>query len=254
MNRFKKKHILVGDIGNTESKIFFRNNKMEKKIIIKSNEMIYSKIKSKVLFLKKFNIKDKAVFCSVVPSNFKIIKKVFERELKIKIIELKNIYKNKIIILKVDKKQIGSDRLANAISVFNKKNNFIVVDFGTATTFDVVGQRGVYLGGVIAPGVNLSINALHSAAARLPRIAITKQEEVIGKNTVSAMSSGIYWGYIGLIKNILHKIKSELNYKMLVLATGGLSDLFINEVSEDIIVNKDLTITGLFIAYEEGKY
>ena len=95
---------------------------------------------------------------------------------------------------------------------------------------------------------------MHSAAARLPRIAITKQEEVIGKNTVTAMSSGIYWGYIGLIKNILHKIKSELNYKMLVLATGGLSDLFINEVSEDIIVNKDLTIRGLFIAYEEGKY
>ena len=97
MNRSKKKQILVGDIGNTESKIFFRNNKIEKKIIIKSNEMIYSKIKSKVLFLKKFNIKYKAVFCSVVPSNFKIIKKVFEKELKIKIVELKNIYKNKII-------------------------------------------------------------------------------------------------------------------------------------------------------------
>ena len=95
---------------------------------------------------------------------------------------------------------------------------------------------------------------MHAAAARLPRIAITKQEEVIGKNTVTAMSSGIYWGYIGLIKNILYKIKSELNYKMLVLATGGLSDLFINEVSDNIIVNKDLTLTGLFIAYEEGKY
>ena len=77
MNRSKEKHILVGDIGNTETKIFFRNNKIEKKIIIKRNEMIYSKIKSKVLFLKKFNIKDKAVFCSVVPSNLRIIKKLF---------------------------------------------------------------------------------------------------------------------------------------------------------------------------------
>jgi len=124
MSQSKKNNILVGDIGNTETKIFFRNNKIEKKIALKSNEMIYSKIKSKVLFLKKFNIKDKAVFCSVVPSNFRIIKKVFERELRIKIIELKNIYKNKIIKLKVNKKQIGSDRLANAISVFNKKNNF----------------------------------------------------------------------------------------------------------------------------------
>ena len=97
MSQSKKNNILVGDIGNTETKIFFRNNKIEKKIALKSNEMIYSKIKSKVLFLKKFNIKDKAVFCSVVPSNFRIIKKVFERELKIKIIELKNIYKNKIL-------------------------------------------------------------------------------------------------------------------------------------------------------------
>ena len=86
MNRSKNKYILVGDIGNTETKIFFRKNKIEKKIVIKRNEMIYSKIKSKVLFLKKFNIKDKAVFCSVVPSNLRIIKKVFERELKIKIL------------------------------------------------------------------------------------------------------------------------------------------------------------------------
>ena len=106
MNQSKKKIILVGDIGNTETKIYFRNYKIEKKIVLKGNEMIYSKIKSKVLFLKKFNIKDKAVFCSVVPSNFKIIKKVFERELKIKIIELKNIYKNKIIKLKVDKNKL----------------------------------------------------------------------------------------------------------------------------------------------------
>ena len=106
MSQSKKNNILVGDIGNSETKIFFRNNKIEKKIALKSNEMIYSKIKSKVLFLKKFNIKDKAVFCSVVPSNFKIIKKVFERELKIKIIELKNIYKNKIIKLKVDKNKL----------------------------------------------------------------------------------------------------------------------------------------------------
>ena len=86
MSQSKKKNILVGDIGNTETKIYFRNNKIEKKIILKSNEMIYGKIKSKIIFLKKFNIEDKAIFCSVVPSNFRIIKKVFERELKIKIV------------------------------------------------------------------------------------------------------------------------------------------------------------------------
>ena len=136
----------------------------------------------------------------------------------------------------------------------NNKDNFIILDFGTATTFDIIKSKGVYDGGVIAPGIKLSIENLYSSTALLPPFKFKKYPKSYGKNTIEAMSSGFYWGYIGLIKNILHKIKSELNYKMLVLATGGLSDLFINEVSEDIMVNKDLTITGLFFAYEEGKY
>ena len=149
--------------------------------------------------------------------------------------------------------EVGTDRIVNALCAWNiYKKPSVIIDFGTATTFDIVGKNGVYLGGVIAPGANLSVNALHSAAARLPRIAITKQNKIIGKNTVSAMSSGIYWGYIGLIKNILFKIEEELKYKMLILATGGLADVFVEDINKDIIVSKDLTINGLFLAYMEG--
>ena len=247
MNRSKKKSILVGDIGNTETKIFFRNNKIEKKIIIKSNEMIYNKIKSKVLFLKKFNIKNKAVFCSVVPSNFRIIKKVFERELKIKIVELKNIYKNKIIKLKVNKKQIGSDRLANAISVINKKNNFIVVDFGTATNFDVIIKNN-YIGGILAPGVNLSLKTLFDNASLIPKIKLEKTKRIIGKNTTSAIRAGFYHGYSGLIDNIIKMIIKQTGKSFNIILTGGYSYLFKNSIKKKTIINKDLTINGILKA------
>ena len=106
------------------------------------------------------------------------------------------------------------------------------------------------MGGVICPGINLSLQALHSAAARLPRIAISKPKKVIGNNTVNAMSSGIYWGYVSLIKGVLEKISSELSSNINILATGGLADFFAKEISKEIIINKDLTIHGLYLAYE----
>ena len=157
--------------------------------------------------------------------------------------------------VKVDNpSEIGTDRLVNSLCAWNLyQKPSIIIDFGTATTFDVVGNDGIYLGGVIAPGINLSISALHAAAARLPRIAITKPKYIIGKNTVSAMSSGVYWGYIGLIKCLLMKIEDEIGYKMTILATGGLANLFVSEISKDVIINNDLTIHGLYIAYKESK-
>ena len=206
-------------------------------------------------YIQNENYKFKEIIIgSVVPD--------ITQELKTAII---NLFKIKPLIIADDIKvnfpteldvpsEIGTDRIVNALCAWRLyQKPSIIIDFGTATTFDVVGKKGIYLGGVIAPGVNLSINALQSAAARLPRIAITKQDNVIGKNTVSAMTSGIYWGYIGLIKNILLKIEKELNYKMLILATGGLSDFFSNEIAKGIIINKDLTLKGLYMAYHESK-
>ena len=118
--------------------------------------------------------------------------------------------------------EVGADRLVNAIAAHERYTGpLIVVDFGTATTFDVVDGRGHYFGGVIAPGINLSLEALHMAAARLPRVAIRRPEKVIGSSTVSAMQSGIYWGYISMIEGMVTRVRAEYGEAMLVVATGG---------------------------------
>ena len=148
--------------------------------------------------------------------------------------------------------EAGADRLVNAVAVkkFYQKSG-IVVDFGTATTFDVVSKHGSYEGGVIAPGVNLSLEALYMAASRLPRININNpfNKNVIGKNTKDSMRSGIYWGYISLIEGIIEKIKRETRTDYLVIATGGLSNLFSEDCNAIQVVDEDLTINGLIHIY-----
>ena len=142
-------------------------------------------------------------------------------------------------------KQIGSDRIANAIGIIDYKNNFIVLDFGTATTFDVV-VKDCYKGGIIAPGVNLSLNTLSSKAKLIPNIKLSKKaKNIIGKNTQNAVKSGFYWGYQGLIENIINMIERETKRRYNVIFTGGLSDLFKYSIKKKIKINKDLTIKGL---------
>ena len=121
----------------------------------------------------------------------------------------------------------------------------IVLDFGTATTFDVVDQDGTYLGGVIAPGINLSIEALHKAAARLPRIGIGRPQAVIGRSTIPAMQSGIYWGYVGLVEGLITRIRAEYDRPMKVIATGGLAPLLSEGTTIIDRVDPDLTLDGL---------
>lgn len=150
--------------------------------------------------------------------------------------------------------EVGADRLVNAVAVSDKyPGSKIVIDFGTATTFDVVNDKGEYLGGVIAPGVDLSLHALHAAAAKLPKVAVGKPEKVIGKNTIQAMRSGAYWGYIGLVEGIVEKIKSEYGKKMTVVATGGLSPLFGKATKVIDHLEPDLTIEGLKQIFEINK-
>ncbi|MBV7393498.1 type III pantothenate kinase [Mameliella sediminis] len=123
--------------------------------------------------------------------------------------------------------QVGPDRLVNTVAGFDLfGGDLIVVDFGTATTFDVVDEDGAYVGGVIAPGVNLSLEALHLAAAALPHVDITKPQRVVGTNTVACMQSGVYWGYVGLVREICTRIRAERDRPMKVIATGGLAPLF----------------------------
>lgn len=142
---------------------------------------------------------------------------------------------------------VGADRIADAVAAHRTYPGtaLIVVDFGTATTFDVVSEDGTYEGGIISPGVNLSLEALHLAAAKLPRIAIERPQGVIGKDTVPAMQSGVYWGYIALIEGLVARIKAEYGKPMKVIATGGLAPLFRHSSSVIDAVDKDLTIRGL---------
>jgi len=157
---------------------------------------------------------------------------------------LKDLKLDKIIKVKVNKKQIGSDRLANSLAVINKRKNFIIVDFGTATTFDVV-VKDIYLGGVIAPGVHLSLNTLSLKAKLIPKISLSKNSNVIGRNTISAVRSGFYWGYAGLIENIIKLISKQSKKSYKIIFTGGYSSLFQNSINVKASIKKDLTIQGL---------
>jgi type III pantothenate kinase len=145
--------------------------------------------------------------------------------------------------------EVGADRLVNAVAAHAAHSgNLIVVDFGTATTFDVVSADGAYQGGVIAPGINLSMDALYQAAAKLPRIAVEPPGGnlgVIGKGTVHAMQSGVFWGYVGLIEGLVRRITSEISAPVTVIATGGLATLFTRHTSAIDHVDGDLTIRGL---------
>ncbi|HVZ07694.1 type III pantothenate kinase [Rhodopila sp.] len=149
--------------------------------------------------------------------------------------------------------EVGADRLLNALAGHRRFGGpLIVVDFGTATTFDVVETTGSYLGGVICPGINLSLEALHQAAARLPRIGIGRPQSVIGRSTVPAMQSGMYWGYIGLIEGLLARIKSEYGGPMKVVATGGLAPLFAEGTMMIEHIEPDLTLDGLRLLAERN--
>ncbi|MFV0335976.1 MAG: type III pantothenate kinase [Tropicimonas sp.] len=149
---------------------------------------------------------------------------------------------------------VGPDRLVNAAGAFDRHGgDIVVVDFGTATTFDVVSRDGAYIGGVIAPGVNLSLEALHLAAAALPHVDITKPQQVIGTNTVACMQSGVFWGYVGLVREICGRILTERERPMKIIGTGGLAPLFSQgDVLFDIIED-DLTMHGLTVIHRYNK-
>ena len=152
--------------------------------------------------------------------------------------------------------EAGADRIVNAVAVkkfYNKPS--IVIDFGTATTFDIVSKSGSYEGGIIAPGVNLSLEALYMAASRLPRIKVDndKNINIVGKNTKDSMYSGIYWGYISLIEGLVKRINEEKNFNYYVIATGGLSNLFSKNCSIIEKVDNELTLNGLIHIYNINK-
>ena len=238
---------ILGDIGNSEIKIYLVNPNYR---IIRNIRFSSKQIDNKILN-KKFNylVNDfksikKVLFCSVVPSSFNLIKKFLSKKIKKKCYEVKDLRLGSLINIKVNFKQVGSDRLTNAISLLNKKDNFIILDFGTATTFDVI-TKMTYRGGIIAPGIKISLNTLSDKATLIPKINLKQIKKVIGIDTKSAVRSGFFWGYAGLIDNIVNLIKKETRKSFKLVITGGFSNLFKNSIKTKLIHNKDITIKGL---------
>ena len=238
---------ILGDIGNTEIKICTYSNKLKllKKKIIQNRFLDQKKIYKELNFLLKSKNKIKKVlFCSVVPASFLNLKNFFIKKLEIRLIEVKEISLNDLINIKLNKKQVGSDRIVNAIGINDKKQNYIVLDFGTATTFDVI-KKNNYVGGVIAPGLKLSLESLSKKASLIPNINISKIKKVIGTNTNSAVKSGFYWGYTGLIDNIVKLIIKQSRLTFKIVLTGGYSYLFKNRIKGNVKIDKNLIFKGL---------
>ena len=246
---------LVGDIGNTLTKICLinLNFKIIKSFSIKTNKLNKTKYQN-IFFNKilKYKVNKKILFSSVVPLIYKVIKKNLSKK-KYKIFELKNLKISKIVTLNVNKiNQVGSDRIANAIGAYEYyKNNCLVIDFGTATTFDIISKKGIYEGGVIAPGVNLSIMNLNKFTASLPILKLRSNTKSYGKNTKDALNAGFIWGYQGLINNIIKKITltRKTNYK--IILTGGYASLFKKYLINKPIVDQNITIKGITRIYKE---
>ncbi|MSP11049.1 MAG: type III pantothenate kinase [Pelagibacteraceae bacterium] len=238
---------ILGDVGNTETKLFLVNNKNK---ILKKKTFITKNISFKKLYLifknltVDFNNIEKILFCSVVPDSFKIIKNFLFKKTQIKCYEIKSLNLRSLLKIEVNYNQVGSDRIANAISLKNNKDNFIILDFGTATTFDVL-IKDTYKGGIIAPGINLSLNSLADRASLIPQISLNKIKKVIGVDTISAVRSGFFWGYLGLIDNIINLIKKETGKSFKIVFTGGLSNLFKNSIKTKAKYDKEITVKGL---------
>ena len=253
-------HVLIGDIGNTTTKICLVEIKTFriKKIIYFNSKNISSKkflnIKLKKI-IKTKPISKVALFSSVVPKYQFILKKFLKRIYKIQLREIKEKNINKIVKINIkNKNQVGSDRIANSVGAYKKyKANCIVLDFGTATTFDVVTKKGIYNGGIIAPGINLSIKNLASSADQIPNFQIKKQKKIIGKNTLEALRSGFYWGYSGLINNIILKIEKETKKKFKIIFTGGYANFFKTSIIRPFEVDKNITIYGIIEIFKKNR-
>ncbi len=188
-----------------------------------------------------------AIAASVVPANVFTLKTLCRRYFNTEpLVVGEPTVKLGLEVLMDRPEEVGADRLVNAVAAHSKYDGpLVIIDFGTATTFDVVDGDGNYRGGCICPGINLSLEALHSAAAQLPRVAIGRPQQVIGKATVPAMKSGIYWGYVGLIEGLCHRISQEFGAPMTVVATGGLAPLFMDATDAIQHLDQDLTLRGL---------
>ncbi|MBM3118056.1 MAG: type III pantothenate kinase [Chloroflexi bacterium] len=195
-----------------------------------------------------------AILCSVVPPLVSVFEETCRRYLKVLLLVVESGVKTGVRISMDNPREVGADRIVNAVAAHHLYGGpVIVIDLGTATTFDAVSKEGDYLGGAIAPGIAIATEALFARTAVLPRVELTHPKRAIGRSTVAAMQSGIVFGYAGLIEGIVGRIKQELGGEVKVVATGGYAELLARETPVIEVVNLDLTLEGLRLIYEMNK-
>ena len=244
-------YYIIGDIGNTSTRVCLFNNSKIIKSFIFSTKNIYLKGFIIKIFNKLLvkNLKKEILFSCVVPIALKNIKTILKKT-NYKILEIKDFNLNKLIKINIRNiNQLGSDRIVNSIAG-KKFKNCLIIDFGTATTFDIVKNK-IYEGGVIAPGIKLSIKNLSNSTALLPKFDLKYKQKRYGKNTKDALNAGFIWGYDGLINNIINKITLnwKMNYK--IILTGGYANLFKKVIKRKTSVDQNITIKGVSQVYRE---
>ena len=245
-------YYIVGDIGNTSTRICIINkrSKIVKSFIFETKEVFKRGYLKKILNkLLKVNSRKEILFSSVVPLAYKKIKNEFNKK-NYKILEIKSLNIKKLIKINIkNTKQLGSDRIVNSIEG-KKFKDCLIIDFGTATTFDIV-KNGIYEGGVIAPGVKLSIKNLSHSTALLPMFNLKNMQKSYGKNTKDALNAGFIWGYEGLINNIINKITLKWKKNCKIILTGGYAIFFKKMIKKKSIVDQNITIKGISKVYEQ---
>ena len=242
---------IVGDIGNTSTRICLLNkSKILKSIVIDTNKIfLKGYIKKIINKLSKENLKKELLFSCVVPLALKEVKKIL-KQTNFKVLEIKSLNLKKMIKINIKNfNQLGSDRIVNSIEG-KKFKDCLIIDFGTATTFDIV-KNGIYEGGAIAPGVKLSIKNLSHSTALLPIFDLKNQQKSYGKNTKDALNAGFIWGYEGLINNIINKITKNWKTKYKIILTGGYANLFKRIIKRRTIIDQNITINGVSKVYRE---
>ena len=242
---------IIGDIGNTSTRVCLLNESKILHSIIFDTKKIFLKgfFKKTINRFSKKNLKSEILFSCVVPLALKEIKKNLKKT-NYRVLEIKSLNLKKMIKINIKNfKQLGSDRIVNSIKGKEFKN-CLIIDFGTATTFDIV-KNEIYEGGVIAPGIKLSIKNLSQSTALLPMFDLKRQQKSYGKNTKDALNAGFIWGYEGLINNIIYKITNNWKMKYKIILTGGYANLFKKIIKKRTIIDQNITIKGVSKVYRE---
>jgi len=253
--------LLVGDVGNTQTVLGlydggdlvhdFRIESTPNRTLDELHVLLRSLVE--VAEVDREEI-EAAILASVVPAVTETMQRAVSLAFGVEALVVGPGIKTGMSILYENPREVGADRIVNAVAAYDIVGGaVIVVDFGTATTFDVVSEKGEYLGGVIAPGIRISADALFARAAKLPRVEVAKPPRVIGRNTIHSMQSGIVYGYVGLVDGMVERIRDELGHGTAVIATGGLARLVEPESRVIERVEEFLTLDGLRLLYERNQ-